>query len=263
MSKPVAGTKFDPATHFEEGDLIYGINKARFAMTNRIIKFLSRADIPVLSADHLNNQFLGTGVSGGSKTYGLGGKISPTGKAEITTSPQHKLPAQEYQQWLEQRTKKDGSLIIDATAKTAVETEDDLYDAPQRFKRIKRSCKEGLAFATVEKKKRVHFNIDGIDMTKTVLKPPESDQWITAKELRSVFRRWNVRDIQDRVWFWKDVGGEPTAVDPPWVTDAVLWRKYKPKDTSAYRLMDPAAKPFVPASTLNPNAPVFVPGNTV
>lgn len=262
MIKPVSGTKFDPATHFEEGDLIYGINKARFEMTSLIIKHLSRADIPVLSADHLNNQFLGTGVSGGSKTYGLGGKMSATGKPEITTSPQHKPSAQEYQQWLEQRTKKDGSLILDDVAKTTVETEEDLYDAPQRFKRIKRSCKEGIAFATIEKKKRIHFNLDGIDMTKTVLKPPESDQWITAKELRSIFRRWNVKAISDNVWFWKDVSRAPTAVEPPWITDAILWRKYKPKDSAAYRLLDPSAAPFVP-SKLNPNAPVSKPTGTI
>jgi len=65
--------------------------------------------------------------------------------------------------------------------KTTVETQGDLYDAPMRFKRIKRSCKEGIAFATIEKKRRVQFNLDGLDMTKTVLKPDESSTWITAK----------------------------------------------------------------------------------
>jgi len=59
-----------------------------------------------------------------------------------------------------------------------------------------------------------------------------------------------------------DVGGTPTVVDSPWVTNPVLWRKYKPKDSSAYRLLDLNAPELVPKKPLNPYAPSFVPRGT-
>jgi hypothetical protein len=198
------------------------------------------------SADHLNNQFLGTGVSGAGRNYGVGTK----------GSPQHKPAADEYQTWLEARKTKEGTKqILSDEMKTADESDkEDLYEAPQRFCRIKRSCKEGVAYATIEKRKKIHFVTNGIDMHATVTKPPKASRWITAKELRSVFRRWNDSKIKDGVIFWEneleklaapvpDGKGGTTqfsrkvkCVKPPWESDPALWHQYQPTDTKAYRI---------------------------
>ena len=269
MAPPGPGTKFDPAVHFQEGDLIYGLNSQRFLMSDLIFTHLNSRDV-LVSADHLNNQFLGTGVSGAGKNYGMG----------TNGSPQHKPAAQEYQRWLEARTTHNGAKqVLSDAMKTAVEDEDNLYDAPQRFSRIARSCKSGIVYATVEKSRKIHFIITGVDMLKTVTKPDEAEKWITAKELRSVFRRWDNAAIRDNVWFWDNEvirlpapvpdgrGGTTNfsrsikSVKAPWVADPTTWLKYKP--TTGYRLLDPNAPEFKPPSRLNPNAPVFVPSGVV
>src|SRR5699024_9989313 len=119
------------------------LNKERFLMSDMVFSYLNRRDA-LISADHLNNKFLGTGVSGAGKNYGQG----------TSASPHHKPAADEYQNWLEARTTHGGSKkVLTDEMKTATEDEDNLYDAPQRFKRISRSCKAGIVFATIEKKR--------------------------------------------------------------------------------------------------------------
>jgi hypothetical protein len=274
MPKPLPNTQFDPATHFEVGDLIYGLNKERFLMTSLINAYLGNSN-QVLSADHLNNQFLGTGVAGGGRNYGQG----------TTSSPHHNAAGMQYKQWLENHTTKGGTKPMLTQEMMAADESsiDDLYDAPQRFHRITRSCKAGIIYATVEQRKRVHFFITNIDMRKTVSKPDEAQNWITAKELRSVFRRWNIEEIRERVWFWhNDVqplavpvpdgnGGtikfsrRIVATKAPWEIDPPTWASYRPKDPKAFRLLNPNAPEFVPpakqSKPLNPHARPFVPGS--
>jgi hypothetical protein len=239
------GTEFDPATHFRPGDLVYGLNKERFMMVDRIYSHMNNRG-QYTSADHLNNQFLGTGVSGAGKNYGQG----------TQGSPQHGQDAAQYKTWLEARkTHRGAKDVLTDQMKTADESHlDDLYDAPERFKRISRSCKAGIAYTTLEKRNRVHFIINEVDMHATVTKPEKASKWITAKELRSVFRRWNVLTIRENVWFWENEltklavpvsdgkGGTTSfsrkvkAVKAPWESNPFLWSIYQPKDQNSYRI---------------------------
>jgi hypothetical protein len=182
--------------------------------------------------DELNNAFLGT--------FGAGGRKLPYGSsAPGAPVPGTAQQALDWRTWLEGKGGKfDLAQQIEGVS---------IQDANRAMLRIKRACKEGIAWATKAKRQKVFFILDGVDMKAVVEKKKihfdkqgtrvfaflnkrdatgDDARDITSAELRSVHRRWHDPQISGgAVTFWK--GGNEQPAKPPWVEDPDLWGQYQ------------------------------------
>jgi insecticidal toxin complex protein TccC len=87
----------------------------------------------------------------------------------------------------------------------------------------KRGSKLGIEMAASGAGNKIHFVLDGLDISNVVSKEGPGGQSITASELRYAYR--NRARLTERIHFYKD-DAETTA---PWETDPDLWASYHPK----------------------------------
>ncbi|MEA5626571.1 hypothetical protein [Nostoc sp. UHCC 0251] len=263
---PVAQTPSAPAppdwsnlaqNEFKPGDKLYGIASAR---PQGAVKNAAANKANVI--DQLNNQFLGTSFIGpNSKQYGETAKNNPTDPAgkqwmdiasygkpnkmvkEATT--EQKNEAVEYKTWLEKHPK---------YSPTTTDVRGEPLSSPFRqWDRTKKSSKAGLEYTTKEKQNNVHFVLDGLNQKAVVNKldhktmgseqkinpkTGDSQQSITASELRSLYRKQGDQDMMKNTQFWE--AGQ--KVDAPWKTNPALWANYKPK--SWQKRFDPTLNPL-------------------
>lgn len=228
----------DLVAAFNPGDKLYGLSQQR---PQSAVKPNAGGMATVI--DQLNNQFLGTGGMGffnrlndppNSAVIQDWEKMATYGKPNPSS---HVLTpeAQKYQQWLEAHPKY-------SPTKTVVG--DEPLSSPYRqWDRVKKSCKAGIQY-TVDSGNKVHFILDGIDQNAVVNKhnyqtqQPEvkvnpitgdSQQNITASELRFIHRNWKNPQFHSGVEFWQ--GGKKVAA--PWVQNPQLWMQYSPKSLQA------------------------------
>lgn len=232
------------ANQFQPGDKLYGLSKQRpqGAVTNA-------ANNQATVIDQLNNQFLGTSFIGpNSKTFGEIAKNEPTnpggqqwmdhasyGKPNTMGKPPTNEQIQEasnYKTWLENHPK--------YSPTTTIVNGEPLSSPFRQWDRTKKSSKAGLEYITKEQQNNVHFILDNLNQQAVVnkldhntMRPEQktnpitgdSQQSITASELRSLYRKQNDLALMDKVKFWQ--GGQ--QVPAPWQTNPALWSQYKPK----------------------------------
>ncbi len=88
----------------------------------------------------------------------------------------------------------------------------------------KRGSKLGLAIAASNQTTKIHFLLDGLDITSVVSKEGDHGKSITASELRYINRNYD-KGLKGRVIFYR--GGEKLE-KAPWEENPVLWAKYQP-----------------------------------
>lgn len=108
---------------------------------------------------------------------------------------------------------------VDPEQQEAIFTEQESF-----YRAVMHKVKGGLNWVKEEKNK-AYFILDGIDMDKVVAKEPSA----TGVELRWIYRNWHDPAVKASVHFRKNGG----PADPPWVTDAETWARYKPKSAAA------------------------------
>lgn len=260
-SAPVAPAPAKPspdwnnlANDFKPGDKLYGLAGAR---PQGAVKNAAAGKANVI--DQLNNQFLGTAFIGPmGKDAGEKAKKDPTTPmakewkkaasygepnkmANAPTNEQQKEAA-EYRKWLEKHPK---------YSPTTTEVRKEPLSSPFRqWDRTKKSSKAGLEYTTKEKQNNVHFMLDGLNQKAVVnkldhknMRPEQkinpvtgdSQNSITASELRFLYRKQNDTAIMSNVKFWQ--GGQ--QVQAPWKTNPALWANYKPKSWGGKMLPPP------------------------
>ena len=197
---------------FSPGDLIYGLRKDRLSYVEGNHPVLDiaeadRQDIPYF-ADHFKTPHE-------QRTEEI-----ESWQAGTINSAQH----HEFLSYLQGATnpKYKGVYEFDLSA-IPKNLQEDMED-----QMTSRKSKAGLEWMTTERKGRVHFILDNIDMYAVVRKLGEGGSSFTASELRWVYRNRSRPEVQERVQFWR--AGIP--VPPPWdrspeARDA--WQAYKPK----------------------------------
>ena len=231
---------------FNPGDLIYGLNQPRreaFDAVNNANKNQGKAII----IDQLNEQFLGSNnVGPQNREVGKvvleqepqGGQMTndfeKTAGYRQTQSPQMTDEARDYKTWLDKHPRY-SPVNREVRGKP-------LSSAFRQSDRIKKSSKAGLEYTTKEKQKNVHFVLDNINQEDVVHKRErnhntndiiekihpktgDSQQSVTASELRKLYRGRNEQEIMQNVNFYQ--GGK--VVDSPWMSNPELWSQYKPK----------------------------------
>jgi hypothetical protein len=233
----------DLTNEFQSGDKLYGLREAR---PQSAVKNAAAGKATVI--DQLNNEFLGTnGVGRTSKIMGANAKNDPQNpenrkwmeearygkrKTAGTPTPEQQQEAAEYKTWLEDHSK---------YSPTNQRVREEPLSSPFRqWDRTKKSSKAGLEYTTKKKQKKVHFVLDGLNQEAVVKKldhrnmareqkiNPEtgdSQQSITASELRFLYRKRNDPDVIGNVQFWES----GNRVAAPWLTNPALWNQYKPK----------------------------------
>lgn len=240
------------AGRFNPGDKLYGL---RWERPQDAVKDKAGGYANVI--DQLNNQFVGTkGVGPKGQENAQKAKedlrvnsphnVLPSvwkdnaeyGKESVAAkTPEQKQEGLEFKQWLETHPK---------YSPTETQVRGEALSSPFRqFDRVKKACKAGIQYS-VERGKKVHFILDGIDLETVInkqdysTKAPEvkvnpvtgdSNQNITASELRYVYRNWDDPLFKNGVEFWQ--GGE--KVDPPWEKDPVSWQRYRRKPLAAHK----------------------------
>ncbi|MBD2296377.1 hypothetical protein H6G06_23550 [Anabaena sphaerica FACHB-251] len=232
---------------FNPGDKLYGLRDQR---PQDAVK--PKAGNMATVQDELNNQFIGTkGIGRISKTMGSLAKQNDQNSAndikkwkkgasygEEKTPPktqEQRLEALEYKEWLEKHPK--------YSPKNKIVRGEALSSPYRQWDRVKKSCKAGIEYA-VTHGKRVHFILDDIDLEAVInkqnyqTKQPEvkvdpitgdSQQNITASELRFIYRNWHDPLFKKGVQFWQ--GGK--EVPAPWEQDPKSWQRYSPKSKNS------------------------------
>ncbi len=221
------GQIFTYIVEYEEGDLIYGLASGRALYVEAIMSVHSVEKMPrVIMVDDMNNQFLGTNAP--------------------TTPNQRALGADGAGPDLNSETKnmsREGALFH-AFLRDKVKPKwspQNNRGADNVNQRIKSASKAGLLWTTTERKKRIHFILDGLDMALVTgkldylamrmgerkLEDP-TNKSVTGCELRWLYRNRLNREVMDRVVFWEN---EQKLRDPPWedLRWRDLWSNYKPK----------------------------------
>lgn len=89
--------------------------------------------------------------------------------------------------------------------------------------KIRRACKAGIAYVVSQQGRRLHFLLDGLNLTWIITKT-NNDPGYTGSELRYIYRNWNHPNFQRRIWFYR----HGNQVPAPWVTDPHGWTAYHP-----------------------------------
>ncbi len=100
--------------------------------------------------------------------------------------------------------------------------------APQLL--FKRGSKLGIAMAASGAGNKIHFVLDGINMSAVVSKKGEEGQSVTASELRYAYR--NKEKLAGKIHFYTD----DKETEAPWDSNPELWRTYSPQMNSVARL---------------------------
>ncbi len=91
------------------------------------------------------------------------------------------------------------------------------------IRHIRRECKIGLNSAKLNPNLKIHFCLDGLNMSEVLSKDNCNGKKITSTELRYVYRNW--KELSEKVIFMK--GGQ--RVKAPWEQEPEVWQAYQPK----------------------------------
>lgn len=221
------GLTFKYIQEYQEGDLIYGLARRRALFVEAIMLVHAGEKLPrVVMVDDMNNQFLGTNAPTTANQRRLGDEgAGPDYNPNATLGGDGAL----FHAFLRDKVK----------SKWQPGKNRGIDKVNQR---VKSASKSGILWTTTQRKKKIHFILDGLDMEAVagkldipILKAEgrktredPSNKSITGCELRWLYRNRNNREIMSRVVFWENdrkLGHAPWE-DPRWKAS---WDNYKPK----------------------------------
>ena len=88
------------------------------------------------------------------------------------------------------------------------------------IRHIRRGCKIGLNSAKLTPNLKIHFCLDGLNMSEVLSKDNCNGKKKTSTELRYVYRNW--KELSEKVIFMK--GGQ--RVKAPWEQEPEVWQAY-------------------------------------
>ena len=90
---------------------------------------------------------------------------------------------------------------------------------------FKKTSKCGLEYQLLILKNRVHFFIDGLDLSSVASKTDGHGRSVTASELRWLYRHRYMPDVRKNLVFWKNY----KKLSQEDVFSLPLWQAYRPK----------------------------------
>ncbi|OTA20107.1 T3SS effector EspK [Xenorhabdus beddingii] len=197
-------------THFEQGDLVFGLSKERIKYAQKYPQF----------ADFLDVNNIAT-----IDRYSITQR-----EIYIRQMYEHKIPSNQecFNKAIKEHRKYNSIRNSDDTL--SIEYGSGKVNYPRQI--TSRKCKAGLSwFSQTSRRSCIHFILDGIDMESVVHKHYENKirkgSSYTGSELRWIYRNRRDPKVRSCIQFWRN--GIP--VTPPWVEgdNAALWQNYHPK----------------------------------
>lgn len=215
-----SGQTFKYIRDYEEGDLIYGLARRRALFVEGVMAAHASDLRPrVVMVDDMNNQFLGTNAPTTPNQNQLGNQGSG---ADYTPGAAMSREGALFHAFLRDKVKPKWQ-PSKSPGKANVN------------QRVKSASKAGIQWTTTERKKRIHFILDGLDMefvtgkldvmlfrTDNIKqKEDPGNKSVTGCELRWLYRQRNNTEIMSRVVFWEN---DQKLGHAPW--DDPRWKKY-------------------------------------